>query len=199
MFVNLGIGIPTLASNFVEPGVTIVMQSENGLLGMGPYPKQGEEDPDLINAGKETVTLIKGASTFSSAESFGMIRAGKVDITILGGLQVSKTGDLANWIIPGKMVKGMGGAMDLVASPSRCIVTMEHTAKGAKKILDECTLPVTGVGVVDLLITDMAVFDFSREGGMTLTEMAKGESIDSIKDATGCDFQIASDLKTMDF
>jgi 3-oxoacid CoA-transferase len=166
---------------------------------MGPYPKLENVDPDLINAGKETVTLIPGASVFDSADSFGMIRSGRIDITILGGLQVAANGDLANWVIPGKMVKGMGGAMDLVASPSRCIVTMEHTAKGSKKILDACTLPVTGREVVDLLITDMCVFDFRREGGITLIEIAKNETIDSVREATGCDFQIASDLKTMDF
>ena len=197
MYVNLGIGMPTLAGNFLDPGVHIVLQSENGLLGMGPYPMEGDEHPDLINAGKETVTLIPGSSTFNSADSFGMIRAGKVDLTILGGLQVSRAGDLANWIIPGKMVKGMGGAMDLVASPSRCIVTMEHTAKGTHKILDQCELPLTGKGVVDLLITDMAVFDFEREGGMTLTEIAKDTSVDEIKANTGCDFILASDLKEM--
>ena len=197
MFVNLGIGIPTLVPSFLPQGTEVYLQSENGILGMGPYPKPGEEDPDLINAGKETVTLIKGASLFDSSASFGMIRGGHIAISILGGLQVSKKGDLANWIIPGKMVKGMGGAMDLVASPSRCVVTMEHTAKGAHKLLEECNLPLTGKGVVDLLITELGVFDFHREGGITLTEIAEGVDLDHIKNSTGCDFQVASDLTKM--
>jgi 3-oxoacid CoA-transferase B subunit len=156
----------------VDPKISILLQAEDGLLGLGHYPHPDEIDPDCINAGKETITLIPGGSSFDSADSFGMIRAGKMDMTILGGLQVSKNGDLANWVIPGKMVKGMGGAMDLVGAPSKCVVTMTHDAKGEKKVLNECTLPVTGRGVVDLLITDKAVFDFSREGGMTLTEIA---------------------------
>jgi 3-oxoacid CoA-transferase B subunit len=155
---------------------------------LGHYPHPDEIDPDLINAGKETITLNPGGVSFDSADSFGMIRAGKMDMTILGGLQVSKGGDLANWVIPGKLVKGMGGAMDLVGAPSRCIVTMTHMAKGETKILEHCTLPITGKGVVDMLITDKAVFDFNREGGMTLIEIASDETVESVQAATGCTF-----------
>mmetsp|Transcript_23673 Transcript_23673/g.47067 ORF Transcript_23673/g.47067 Transcript_23673/m.47067 type:complete len:521 (+) Transcript_23673:398-1960(+) len=193
MYVNLGIGIPTLASNFLPPGVRIELQSENGLMGMGPFPEEGKADADWINAGKQTVTPVPGASTFSSSDSFGMIRSCKVGLTILGGMQVSSAGDLANWIIPGKMVKGMGGAMDLVGAPgSRVVVTMEHCAKdGSPKILEGCTLPLTGKGVVDLVITDKCVFECDKvKGGLTLIEIAKGLTVEDIRDATGCDFQV---------
>ncbi|GMH53264.1 hypothetical protein TL16_g01410, partial [Triparma laevis f. inornata] len=193
MYVNLGIGIPTMASNFLPEGVRIELQSENGLMGMGPFPKKGEADADWINAGKQTVTPVPGASTFSSSDSFGMIRSCKVGLTILGGMQVSGNGDLANWIIPGKMVKGMGGAMDLVGAPgSRVVVTMEHVAKnGSHKILGDCTLPLTGKGVVDLIITDMCVFKCDKKnGGLTLIELAKGFTVDDIKENTGCEFDV---------
>jgi 3-oxoacid CoA-transferase len=197
MYVNLGIGMPTLVPNFIPNDMVIYLQSENGILGMGPYPKPGEEDADLINAGKETVTMIKGAALFHSSDSFAMIRGGNLQLSILGGLQVSKNGDLANWIIPGKMVKGMGGAMDLVSSPTRCVVTMEHTAKNTPKILNECNLPLTGKNVVSLLITELGVFDFTREGGITLIEIAKNTNLQHVQSVTECKFNVASDLKTM--
>lgn len=193
MYVNLGIGIPTMASNYLPEGVRIELQSENGLMGMGPFPKQGEADPDWINAGKQTVTPVLGASTFSSSDSFGMIRSCKVGLTILGGMEVSSSGDLANWIIPGKMVKGMGGAMDLVGAPgAKVVVTMEHVAKnGSHKILDACNLPLTGKGVVDLVITDMCVFEVDKESSrLKLIEIAKGLTVDDIKSNTGCSFDV---------
>lgn len=197
MFVNLGIGMPTLVPNVLDPSIKIFLQSENGILGMGAYPVPGKEDADFINAGKETVTLVKGASLFDSAASFAMIRGGHINLSILGALQVSREGDLANWIVPGKMVKGMGGAMDLVSSPTRCVVTMEHTSKGEPKILERCDLPLTGKQVVDLLITELAVFDFKREGGITLVELAEGVTLEQVRQATACSFAVASDLRTM--
>jgi 3-oxoacid CoA-transferase len=198
MYVNLGIGLPTLASNFVPPHVTILLQTENGLLGMGPYPaSQSEASPDWINAGKETITALPGASAFSSSASFGMIRAGRIDLTLLGGLQVSHKGDLASWTVPGKIIKGMGGAMDLVGAPrSRVVVTMDHVAKdGTPKIVDECSLPLTGHAVVDRIITDMGVFDCDKHGGsgLTLVEIAPNRTLHEVREATGYDFKVASD------
>lgn len=185
MYINLGIGIPTLVANYIPKNIRVVLQSENGLLGIGPFPKDNEVDPDLINAGKQTITMMPGSALFSSAESFGMIRSGKVDLTILGAMEVSENGDIANWKVPGKMVKGMGGAMDLVASAKNIIVAMQHCSKeGASKLLKSCTLPITGLRCVKKIVSDMAVLDLLPQGGFKLLERAPGISIEQIKNAT---------------
>lgn len=198
MFVNLGIGIPTLVANYIPEGYNVVLQSENGILGMGPFPYEGEEDADLINAGKQTITLLKGSSIFDSAMSFGMIRAQKVDLTILGAMEVSETGDIANWKIPGKMVKGMGGAMDLVASAKNIIVAMQQVNKaGQSKFLSKCDLPLTGVKCVKKVVTELGVYDILPEGGFKLLERAPGISIEQIRNSTAGKLIIEGDIKEM--
>jgi len=195
-YVNLGIGIPTLVSNHIPEGIEVTLQSENGMLGMGPFPIEGEEDADLINAGKQTVTELPTTSFFSSADSFAMIRGGHINLSILGAMQIAENGDLANWMIPGKMVKGMGGAMDLVAGVKRVVVVMEHTAKGKRKLLKKCTLPLTGAKVVDLVITDLGVFEIDKvgSGGMTLVELAEGATLDQIAESTEATYSVAAGL-----
>ncbi len=191
-YVNLGIGIPTLVANFIPAGVDITLQSENGMLGMGPFPYEDEVDPDLVNAGKQTITEIAGSSYFSSADSFAMIRGGHIDLSILGAMEVSEKGDLANWMIPGKMVKGMGGAMDLVAGVKRVVIVMDHASKaGEPKLLKECSLPLTGKQVVDMAITNLGVFTIERGKGMTLVELAAGVTLDAVKAQTEAPFKVA--------
>jgi 3-oxoacid CoA-transferase subunit B len=196
-YVNLGIGIPTMVANYVDPGIEVILQSENGMLGVGPYPIAGEEDPDLINAGKETISELPGSSYFSSADSFAMIRGGHIDLSILGALEVDQQGNLANWMVPGKMLKGMGGAMDLVASARRVIIAMEHaTKRGEPKILEACTLPLTGLKVVDTIITELAVIQITPNG-LVLEEIAPNSTVEEIKRLTGAPLTVREPLQRM--
>lgn len=198
MYINLGIGIPTLVANYIPSNLNVVLQSENGLLGIGPFPKENAVDPDLINAGKQTITMMPGSALFSSAESFAMIRGGHVDLTILGAMEVSENGDIANWKVPGKMVKGMGGAMDLVASAKHIIVAMQHCSKeGASKLLKTCSLPITGIKCVKRIVSDMAVLDILPQGGFKLVERAPGVSVEQIKNATAGSLTIEGDIPEM--